>query len=168
MFQKRLKTTVNEFSETLAFFIIKEVQSVISKDESIRSLGLEPQNLSNFYMDLMIIHTFATCESFNYIELEGNKRNQILDAFHQTIISKIADDEVEFKKLYQYLIKRYELYNSIHKTGDSQYLINLGGVFFRSLSNAEPDAISVLNINKLYINAIGVVRDAYPKYKIKF
>jgi hypothetical protein len=83
-------------------------------------------------------------------------------------VTKLTDNKKEYDELYAFILRLYDAFNNIPDTNDSQYLIILGGQFYRTLSDDEPDAITVLSLNKLYIDFMLIIRDAYPKYKIKF
>lgn len=164
----RKKVSVAEFSKIISLFIMKEVKLLIDDTEKLESLGLKKSNASDYFINLLIIHTYATCKAFELIDIKIEHRNQIFDGFHNVIISKLTDSTDEYDELYAFFLKIYDTYNNISNMSNSQYLIELGGKFYRSLLEDEADAITVFNISMLYIDFMSIVKDAYPKYKIKF
>ena len=164
----RKKVSVNEFSEILSSFILKEVKLLIDDAEKLDSIGLNKKSAIESFINIIIIHTYATCKAFEWIDISVENRNQIFDGFHDIIVTKLTDSKEEHDELYAFMLKLYDAFNDVPDTNDSQYLFVLGGKLYRSLSNDEPEANAVLNLNKLYINFISIVRDAYPKYRIKF
>ncbi len=92
----------------------------------------------------------------------------LLDLFHKDVISRCIEKDDEFDELHGFLVKRYEQYHSIKTANEANYLTMLGGAFFRNLSGKDADAISVFKLNIMHINMIGIIQDAYPKYKIYY
>jgi hypothetical protein len=162
------KVSVSEFSEVLSAFILKEVKLLIDDAEKLDSIGVNKESVIKNYISIIIIHTYATCKAFELIDISVGNRNQIFDNFHEIILSKLTDSKEEYDRLYSFVLRLYDDFNDIPNTKDSKYLMVLGGKFYRTLSDDEPDAITVFNLNKLYINFMLIVKDAYPKYRIKF